>query len=263
MTASGLSMSRRSIPACAGEPGETKVHQRRTQVYPRVCGGAERSDAAEDNDIGLSPRVRGSRLAGLFHGVEPWSIPACAGEPFRSGWCCWRRRVYPRVCGGATLVCSPPVCGVGLSPRVRGSQHSLACQPRCSRSIPACAGEPEPPRYSGGQSAVYPRVCGGAPLTLWPLCEWRGLSPRVRGSLREELRHHSKPGSIPACAGEPRSHPRGRSQHWVYPRVCGGAPWRFDGRPLFLFATGIPLSVLYQVHPIGIHDGLGGLAQES
>ena len=49
---------------------------------------------------GLSPRVRGNRVA---PGRSPrvWrSIPACAGEPHRDDGAVLRQRVYPRVCGG-------------------------------------------------------------------------------------------------------------------------------------------------------------------
>ncbi len=34
-----LAPARRSIPACAGEPGLYPILQRRVRVYPRVCGG--------------------------------------------------------------------------------------------------------------------------------------------------------------------------------------------------------------------------------
>ena len=50
---------------------------------------------------GLSPRVRGKRLARWRRNDPPRSIPACAGEADTSR----RKRnigkVYPRVCGGS------------------------------------------------------------------------------------------------------------------------------------------------------------------
>ena len=49
-----------------------------------------------------------------------------------------------------------------------------------------------------------------------------GLSPRVRGNREQRPLRRSAPGSIPACAGEPRRSMRGCSRSWVYPRVCGG-----------------------------------------
>ena len=56
----------------------------------------------------------------------PWSgsIPACAGEPIRSGVYCTVAWVHPRVCGGA------------------GADRSTSRQLHRGGSIPACAGEP-------------------------------------------------------------------------------------------------------------------------
>ena len=49
-----------------------------------------------------------------------------------------------------------------------------------------------------------------------------GLSPRVRGNhLQLDLRRQ-RLGSIPACAGEPKSGRHPLPRRWVYPRVCGG-----------------------------------------
>ena len=49
-----------------------------------------------------------------------------------------------------------------------------------------------------------------------------GLSPRVRGNLRANSVSDQAPGSIPACAGEPRKSACRRFTTGVYPRVCGG-----------------------------------------
>ena len=51
----------------------------------------------------------------------------------------------------------------------------------------------------------------------------RGLSPRVRGSLCRPPAEPPGRGSIPACAGEPRSVETTGCHARVYPRVCGGA----------------------------------------
>ena len=57
------------------------VRKRQPTVYPRVCGGASRTEDATPPSRGLSPRVRGSRL--LVGGLRrcDGSIPASAGEP--------------------------------------------------------------------------------------------------------------------------------------------------------------------------------------
>ena len=70
------------------------------RVYPRVCGGTTPPVTIVQLPAGLSPRVRGNRLAGAESQKDRGSIPACAGEP-RAIFCLVLIvRVYPRVCGG-------------------------------------------------------------------------------------------------------------------------------------------------------------------
>ena len=93
----------------------------------------------------------------------------------------------------------------GLSPRVRGSLYIVGEDNRANRSIPACAGEPGPKRSHHVNNRVYPRVCGGAEVYGADSLNNLGLSPRVRGSRVQNVAITSTTGSIPACAGEPRS----------------------------------------------------------
>ena len=153
------------------------------RVYPRVCGGAYRRPIPMICPMGLSPRVRGSRLSVVVIRRAVGSIPACAGEPaaalrsLRPSW------VYPRVCGGAALPITVTSLAKGLSPRVRGSRQKIVRRPRARGSIPACAGEPRRRRTPACSGRVYPRVCGGAFPVALALMGQQGLSPRVRGSL--------------------------------------------------------------------------------
>ena len=75
----------------------------------------------------------------------------------------------------------------------------------------------------GRERWVYPRVCGGASGRSSCSTAQRGLSPRVRGSLRAVRGTVAATGSIPACAGEPR--PKAEMWHRVevYP-ACAGEP---------------------------------------
>ena len=225
----GFDFGPRSIPACAGEPlgvghfgflrgvyprvcggATTRASGNRSAgVYPRVCGGAPTDTSTPSRVSGLSPRVRGSLVVGGGLAKHTGSIPACAGEPMPSAAPRFPSRVYPRVCGGAgrTLVEEGPIWG--LSPRVRGSlgvgldvEHGVG-------SIPACAGEPSRSTSPVSSSGVYPRVCGGAVDLPDNLDSYKGLSPRVRGSHRRQDDPSLRPGSIPACAGEPGPSPRG------------------------------------------------------
>ncbi len=73
--------SRRSIPACAGEPPADGDCENPLRVYPRVCGGTLLVGLIRPVDNGLSPRVRGNRADNDVERIPQGSIPACAGEP--------------------------------------------------------------------------------------------------------------------------------------------------------------------------------------
>ena len=134
----------RSIPACAGEPGNVKRRFRSGGVYPRVCGGTNSNDMRDRYAGGLSPRVRGNQQPLEAEPGPLGSIPACAGEPRLSASGICTKWVYPRVCGGTAFPNVSCSSLTGLSPRVRGNQQSSLWYDFRRRSIPACAGEPKP-----------------------------------------------------------------------------------------------------------------------
>ena len=161
--------------------------------------------------------------------VAGGSIPACAGEPISCRATAPATAVYPRVCGGTEAFGVMAETMNGLSPRVRGNRGEDDWRVACLRSIPACAGEPELPDVKNRGRRVYPRVCGGT--IYWVRFDGleRGLSPRVRGNLGVSAARVCGPGSIPACAGEPRLAARHSRRTWVYPRVCGGTLFKTCG----------------------------------
>ena len=212
----------RSIPACAGEPVPSRRTAQPLQVYPRVCGGTDRHFGAVPPLDGLSPRVRGNRPSPNRPPCRPRSIPACAGEPRRTGPHWSHSQVYPRVCGGTALHQIAPLAGRGLSPRVRGNPGTVISADHPGGSIPACAGEPGMRQTFPWAARVYPRVCGGTFQGVADLLTPRGLSPRVRGNREVVPYSWCEGGSIPACAGEPQRKRRRLEGAAVYPRVCGG-----------------------------------------
>ena len=196
---------RRSIPACTGEPGTGYGRVNARQVYPRVYGGTLTWTGAAAPSVGLSPRVRGNRAAGLGVQQQRRSIPACTGEPHLRRSVQGAARVYPRVYGGTLERVSGSNSYQGLSPRVRGNLAGRRCGNGGPGSIPACTGEPACLPTRGPASAVYPRVYGGtnSPASVMP--PYTGLSPRVRGNHVQINEPDIRIRSIPACTGEPRS----------------------------------------------------------
>ena len=220
---SGLAaISSRSIPACAGEPSHRTRRRRCCPVYPRVCGGTVTLESRHDTRDGLSPRVRGNLQTAVGAAARNRSIPACAGEPLLRAQAYIPPTVYPRVCGGTPATASSAASPSGLSPRVRGNHRRFRQSRAGRRSIPACAGEPSPPRRRPWRRQVYPRVCGGTEHAENSAYKRPGLSPRVRGNPPPPYRALTPGRSIPACAGEPPSSSAPCSSPQVYPRVCGG-----------------------------------------
>ena len=131
-----------SIPARAGEPRGQRRVAVLDMVYPRACGGTRRTHGRGQQQVGLSPRVRGNRRQAFAGDPSGGSIPARAGEPLRRITNHAQQRVYPRACGGTGISRLVVLPTMGLSPRVRGNPVSSTGSPAASGSIPARAGEP-------------------------------------------------------------------------------------------------------------------------
>ena len=119
--ADGHQVVKRSIPACAGEPGGLVSAFGAPRVYPRVCGGTQEDFLHRWQRRGLSPRVRWNLSYCISGNRGRGSIPACAGEPDRLDRSRICRAVYPRVCGGTLQPVGQAAFDEGLSPRVRGN----------------------------------------------------------------------------------------------------------------------------------------------
>ena len=144
---------------------------------------------------------------------------------------------------------------MGPSPRVRGSRRTTTTRSLKGGSIPACAGEPAPALNTAQRIGVHPRVCGGAGTFVEVAGHGGGPSPRVRGSRASLISRLKPPGSIPACAGEPRSSRSHRRARGVHPRVCGGAA--LSASPTYLSTGPSPRVRGSRVPDRGIR-GVGG-----
>ncbi len=172
---------------------------------------------------GASPRGRGSRLAIRHRGAPQGCIPAWAGEPTIRRRAAPRRRVHPRVGGGAGFGGERGSLGRGASPRGRGSPVADPSGPAGRGCIPAWAGEPREEATRRLPVWVHPRVGGGATVRRRPPERLRGASPRGRGSHFERGHQGVMRGCIPAWAGEPPPSEVKNASGRVHPRVGGGA----------------------------------------
>ena len=210
-----------SIPAGAGNPASTPRSAMTTRVYPRGCGEPLLAAADGLYGLGLSPRVRGTLVRAASYDGRRGSIPAGAGNPHRLSDEHRGRGVYPRGCGEPGDVVIAMKCDVGLSPRVRGTLDRSRRLPSMRGSIPAGAGNPGTRTRTGRTWRVYPRGCGEPISTGQAVGPAQGLSPRVRGTLREPQLAPIGRGSIPAGAGNPCHRVILLLVGRVYPRGCG------------------------------------------
>ena len=151
---------------------------------------------------GSSPRVRGTRDAGVALRRRARFIPACAGNSCRDLRSSLISAVHPRVCGVSRWSCCRGLSFGGSSPRVRGTRGSRCWRCAGGRFIPACAGNSCAAFLAKLGAPVHPRVCG-------ELVEHERLLPAVHRF-------------IPACAGNSSTIGRGRRRvHGSSPRVRG------------------------------------------
>ena len=191
------------------------------RVHPRVCGESEGAYRVLDYQQGPSPRVRGIRRHRHRPQPDPGSIPACAGNPSACLSCSGWRTVHPRVCGESAAGLNALAARHGPSPRVRGIPPERSRFQLLVGSIPACAGNPLARPNGRRPQGVHPRVCGESEGMPEPVRELRGPSPRVRGIQSAKRSALQRPGSIPACAGNPAGIGTKEPSRGVHPRVCG------------------------------------------
>ena len=111
--------------------------------------------------------------------------------------------------------------GRGLSPRIRGNPHRKVQLAQLAGSIPAHTGKPPRDAVRRRSVGVYPRAYGETQDEPDHPADRAGLSPRIRGNLREAVDLWTRPGSIPAHTGKPPGRCSRRWRARVYPRAYG------------------------------------------
>ena len=180
----GAHLSRRFIPACAGNTVDEVPGASLGPVHPRVCG--EHADLASSlaGGSGSSPRVRGTRSAHDLGLAGGRFIPACAGNTAHEGTRQPPDAVHPRVCGEHDVRARGWRAPHGSSPRVRGTRGWARRGRDSTRFIPACAGNT--PLFTAFRmsSTVHPRVCGEHCSTTYVFSGMIRFIPACAGNTR-------------------------------------------------------------------------------
>ena len=170
---------------------------------------------------GSSPRVRGTLDAKRCDSSRIRFIPASAGNAHRAAPSAPSEPVHPRECGERpnSLLGIGEV--VGSSPRVRGTRGDAMPALAQNRFIPASAGNACRVASLDPAISVHPRECGERAGSPPMLADQDGSSPRVRGTLGENIFPGMGGRFIPASAGNaPHPDPPAATTP-VHPRECG------------------------------------------
>ena len=211
----------RFIPAWAGNSTSGSSRPTPRPVHPRVGGEQARIIPRIFQDLGSSPRGRGTGQVRHDLIVPDRFIPAWAGNRMS----CLRKRsaqsVHPRV-GGEQMhgVGHLLYCG-GSSPRGRGTAEIARSGAGRTRFIPAWAGNRHATPLQTISRAVHPRVGGEQFRAVRFTCRYFGSSPRGRGTEKRWEPLAPLYRFIPAWAGNSISGQRFPMLLLVHPRVGG------------------------------------------
>ncbi len=92
-------MSKRFIPAPAGNTPHLGANALRLPVHPRACGEHRRSNGDASAQCGSSPRLRGTLVSMALRPPGVRFIPAPAGNTMLWQTETISKTVHPRACG--------------------------------------------------------------------------------------------------------------------------------------------------------------------
>jgi len=130
----------RFIPASAGNGMVTDTPPPPMPVHPRVCGERLLLALLGGEDVGSSPRLRGTAALPKCCRGRNRFIPASAGNGLDAAPAPSNVSVHPRVCGERPGIAGCGGSNVGSSPRLRGTDGRRSDDGMKSRFIPASAG---------------------------------------------------------------------------------------------------------------------------
>ena len=113
----------RFIPAPAGNSPPRGTPPDLKTVHPRACGEQENTNATEGDNIGSSPRLRGTDPCAVGVRRRGGFIPAPAGNSTFRLLGQTTKPVHPRACGEQEVAKVTVKWNGGSSPRLRGTAN--------------------------------------------------------------------------------------------------------------------------------------------
>ena len=165
--------------------------------------------------------MRGTPTRPTRQPSRPGIIPAYAGNTMTCPCIATNSRDHPRVCGEHFSKQVRTVVYVGSSPRMRGTRVHEIGDIGFHGIIPAYAGNTGTSVSPSCGGRDHPRVCGEHAAAVPNISFVPGSSPRMRGIRLWPRIHHSRPGIIPAYAGNTCWLIPTNAMTGDHPRVCG------------------------------------------
>ena len=217
-------VSRRFIPAYAGNARRSIPNRTRYAVHPRIRGERGLSQQYNLSCRGSSPHTRGTLYRRTPILGRPRFIPAYAGNAVQHRPASGQNAVHPRIRGERGHHSASDSATAGSSPHTRGTRCFVIHDAFGSRFIPAYAGNAPPTAHPWQRPAVHPRIRGERNTVGKSVPKIYGSSPHTRGTrvdqpLRRRLRRF-----IPAYAGNAPWHFNRLDAESVHPRIRGERP---------------------------------------
>ena len=214
-------VSRRFIPAGAGNSAIAECSDYAKAVHPRRCGELNIIGDSGAGKTGSSPQVRGTLVLPLCACTVFRFIPAGAGNSSPKNNSQGNMSVHPRRCGELRPHLWAVHIKFGSSPQVRGTLKSEKTLSALGRFIPAGAGNSALVERNRTARSVHPRRCGELSLIFRYRGTRVGSSPQVRGTRRLNRGTQVVQRFIPAGAGNSHPSPSRLTSQPVHPRRCG------------------------------------------
>ena len=170
------------IPACAGNTIGRSNCVMHPKDHPRVRGEHLIPWSLLLEEIGSSPRARGTPQPNSCRLMLRGIIPACAGNTWLMSTIFSVIRDHPRVRGEHCDRCAALGSGLGSSPRARGTLLAPRYRAAFFGIIPACAGNTALGYPHDGPGRDHPRVRGEHLSDPYTQSSHPGSSPRARGT---------------------------------------------------------------------------------
>ena len=178
-----LALTRRFIPAPAGNRRVRVWGIVALSVHPRACGEQKNTSRAPKAWVGSSPRLRGT-VKPVARPARPGRfIPAPAGNSSSTSTPCGWRPVHPRACGEQGMDSRRRFQRSAVHPRACGEQFVFpSIHSRTIGSSPRLRGTAQQPDWSTSRLPVHPRACGEQRREMTQQKRLIGSSPRLRGT---------------------------------------------------------------------------------